>query len=100
MPLGRCVARDRRPVQTNPRVLCLDKGYDFDEVSDARWTSLASPLTRRNAAGGEEDQLAQHLKREASGSKPGVARWWNDCAQLGLNRFRRILVRWDKSPDN
>ena len=43
---------------------------------------------------GEE---AQAIKREA-GFK--ARRWVVERTHSWLNRFRRILIRWDKSPDN
>ena len=62
-------------------------GYDFDEVR-RRWTSLASPLT--SAAGARRPRPSKEKRFKASALGRGTLE----------NRFRRILVRWDKSPDN
>ena len=70
--------------------MCLDKGYDFDEV---RRTLDEFGFTAHIRSRGEE---AKAIKREA-GFK---ARRWVVETHSWLNRFRRILVRWDKSPDN
>ena len=70
---------------------CLDKGYDFDEV---RRTLEEFGFTAQIRSRGEE---AKAIKREA-GFK--ARRWVVERTHGWLNRFRRILVRWDKSPDN
>ena len=71
--------------------MCLDKGYDFDEV---RHTLEEFGFTAHIRSRGEE---AKAIKREA-GFK--ARRWVVERTHGWLNRFRRILVRWDKSPDN
>jgi transposase len=82
-----------RPVPTSeqPQGLCLDKGYDFDEV---RQTMQEFGFTLHIRSRGEE---AQAIKREA-GFK--ARRWVVERTHSWLNRFRRILVRWDKSAAN
>ena len=79
------------PSPERPQGLCLDKGYDFAEV---RRTLDEFGFTAHIRSRGEE---AQAIKREA-GFK--ARRWVVERTHSWLNRFRRILVRWDKSPDN
>ncbi|CAI8021946.1 Putative transposase for insertion sequence element IS402 [Geodia barretti] len=79
------------PTPEHPQGLCLDKGYDFAEV---RRTLDEFGFTAHIRSRGEE---AQAIKREA-GFK--ARRWVVERTHSWLNRFRRILVRWDKSPDN
>ena len=79
------------PTPECPPGLCLDKGYDFAEV---RRTRDDFGCTAHIRSRGEE---AQAIKREA-GFK--ARRWVVERTHSWLNRFRRILVRWDKSPDN
>jgi transposase len=82
-----------RPVPTPAEVqhLCLDKGYDYQEVRDL----LAEfAYTAHIRARGEE---AQALKREA-GHK--ARRWVVERTHSWMNRFRRILIRWEKKPEN
>ena len=79
------------PSEENPQGLCLDKGYDFDEV---RRTLEEFGFTAHIRGRGEE---AQAIKEEA-GFK--ARRWVVERTHSWLNRFRRILVRWDKTPDN
>ena len=88
---------DRLPVPrpahgpAHPQGLCRDKGYDFAEV---RRTLDEFGFTAHIRSRGEE---AQAIKREA-GFK--ARRWVVERTHSWLNRFRRILIRWDKSPDN
>ena len=79
------------PSPAHPQGLCLDKGYDFAEV---RRTLEEFGFTAHIRSRGEE---AQAIKREA-GFK--ARRWVVERTHGWLNRFRRILVRWDKSPQN
>ena len=79
------------PNLEQPQGMCLDKGYDFDEV---RRTVAEFGFTAHVRSRGEE---AKAIKREA-GFK--ARRWVVERTHGWLNRFRRILVRWDKSPDN
>ena len=74
-----------------PQGMCLDKGYDYDEVRD---TLEEFGFTAHIRSRGEE---AQAIKKEA-GFK--ARRWVVERTHGWLNRFRRILVRWDKYPEN
>jgi putative transposase len=79
------------PTAEKPQGLCLDKGYDYEEVRDL----LAEfGYTAHIRARGEE---AQALRREA-GYK--ARRWVVERTHSWLNRFRRILIRWEKKPEN
>jgi transposase len=79
------------PTTAAPQGLCLDKGYDFQEVRDLL-TEFG--YTAHIRARGEE---AAALKREA-GHK--ARRWVVERTHSWMNRFRRILVRWEKKPEN
>ena len=78
------------PTQENPQGLCLDKGYDYDEV---REIVKEFGFTAHVRARGEE---AQAIKKEA-GFK--ARRWVVERTHSWMNRFRRILVRWEKLPE-
>ncbi len=85
------LAIDRpEPTAETPHGLCMDKGYDFDEVRDL---AKEFAYTAHIRARGEE---AQAIKREA-GFK--ARRWVVERTHSWLNRFRRILVRWEKRAD-
>jgi putative transposase len=79
------------PSQEQPQGMCLDKGYDYDEVRDIlREFGFTAHIRSR----GEE---AKAIKREA-GFK--ARRWMVERSHSWMNRFRRLLVRWDKKPEN
>lgn len=74
-----------------PQGLCLDKGYDYDEV---RALLEECGFTAHIRARGEE---AQALKHEV-GFK--ARRWVVERTHSWMNRFRRVLIRWDKKACN
>jgi putative transposase len=85
------VAVRPEPTEEEPHGLCLDKGYDYDEVREV----LAEfGFTAHIKARGEE---AKELNVEAG---KRARRWVVERSHSWMNRFRRILVRWDKKPEN
>ena len=79
------------PTPEEPQGLCLDKGFDFDEVRElAEEFCYTTHMPRRGEA-------AIAVQREA-GKK--ARRWGVERTHSWLNRFRRILVRWEKKPQN
>lgn len=69
--------------------LCLDKGYDCQEVRDlVSDFGLIGHLRTR----GEEMQMKRELGHRAR-------RWVIERLHSWMNRFRRILTRWDKRLD-
>jgi transposase len=79
-----------KPTPEAPQNLCLDKGYDFSEVRDML---LEFGFTAHIKARGDE---AREIKRKA-GFK--ARRWVVERAHSWMNRFRCILVRWEKRAD-
>ena len=79
------------PTQERPQGLCLDAGYDYDEVSAIL---QEFGFTAHVRSRGDE---AKAIKREA-GFK--ARRWVVERAHSWMNRFRRLLIRWDKKPEN
>ncbi len=77
--------------EEEPQGMCLDKGYDYDEV---REILEEFGFTAHIKARGEE---AKELKQEAG---KRARRWVVERSHSWMNRFRRILVRWDKKPEN
>src|SRR5574339_989349 len=73
------------PTAEHPQGLCLDKGYDYDEV---RSVLQEFGFTAHIRTRGVETQV---MMREA-GKK--ARRWVVERSHSWLNRFRRILVRW------
>ena len=80
-----------QPTPEQPQGMCLDKGYDFQEVRDIL-TEFG--FTAHIRSRGEE---IQELAREA-GKK--ARRWVVERTHSWMNRFRRILIRWEKKPEN
>ena len=78
------------PSDEAPQHLCLDKGYDYQEPRDlAREFGFTLHLRTR----GEEIEAKRHAGARAR-------RWVVERAHSWMNRFRRILVRWEKKPAN
>jgi putative transposase len=71
--------------------LCLDKGYDYDEV---RALVEAFGYTAHIRSRGEEAKdLKEHPRKKAR-------RWVVERTHSWLNRFRRLLIRWEKKTQN
>jgi putative transposase len=79
------------PSAEKPRGMCMDKGYDYDDPRDL---VREFGFTAHVRARGEE---AKELKREA-GSK--ARRWVVERTHSWMNRFRRLLIRWEKKAEN
>ena len=79
------------PTPEHPQNLSLDKGYDYDAVREmvTRYGYTAHLRTR-----GEERQAKQEL--------PGyrARRWVAERTHSWMNRFRRLLIRWEKKVDH
>lgn len=74
-----------------PQGLCLDKGYDYDEIRDL---VTAFGWTAHIRARGEE---AEQLRHKASFQ---ARRWVVERTHSWINRFRGLLVRWAKKAQN
>jgi transposase len=82
-----------RPEATTkqPQGLCLDKGYDYDEVREiAEEFGFTTHIRTR----GEE---AQDLQQKA---RFKARRWVVERTHSWMNRFRGILIRWSKKAEN
>jgi putative transposase len=73
------------------RHLCLDKGYDYEDV---RETVAEYGYTAHIPRKGEEPSQRRKL--------PGyrARRWVVERTHSWMNRFRRLLIRWEKKADN
>lgn len=71
--------------------MCLDKGYDYEDV---RQTIDDYGYTAHIKTRGEEEQERKKL--------PGyrARRWVVERTHSWMNRFRRLLIRWEKKSDN
>jgi transposase len=79
------------PTREQPQGLCLDKGYDDDEVRETLAEfGFTAPIKGR---GTEAKELTQEAGKRAR-------RWVVERRHRWMNRFRRLLVRWDKKAEN
>lgn len=80
-----------QPSPQQPQGMCLDKGYDYQAV---REILEEFGFTAHIRSRSEE---AQEIKQEAG---KRARRWVVERTHSWMNRFRRILIRWDKKPEN
>jgi len=80
-----------KPSAGHAQNLCLDKGYDYPGV---RQLAREFKFTLHLHSRGEE---VRALKRNA---RTKARRWVVERTHSWLNRFRGILIRWNKKADN
>ena len=79
------------PTDAQPQGLCLDKGYDYEAVrATLAVFGFTAHISTRSAA-------ARVRKRPAGGK---ARRWVVERSHSWLNRFRRLLIRWEKKAEN
>ena len=83
----------KRPHATKkkPQGMCLDKGYDYDEVRDI--LDEFGYTAHIRARGEEARDIKKKTRRKAR-------RWVVERTHSWMNRFRGILIRWSKKPEN
>jgi putative transposase len=89
--LDAIVVRRPKPTKGKPQGLCLDKGYDSNEV---RGLLAEFGFTAHIRSRGEEARAIQRKARFKA------RRWVVERTHSWMNRFRRILTRWEKKADN
>jgi putative transposase len=79
------------PTAEEPQHLCLDKGFDYDAVREALEVRHYIEHIRSR---GEEAEAKQDI--------PGyrARRWVVERTHSWINRFRRLLIRWEKKIEN
>jgi putative transposase len=77
--------------KNKPQNMCMDKGYDYPDIRELvnDWGYTAHIKAR-----GEEARE----KREIPGYR--ARRWVVERTHSWMNRFRRILTRWEKKVEN
>lgn len=85
------VVRRPEPSAATVQGICLDKGYDY---ADVRAILTEFGFTAHIQSRCEE---ARELAAEAG---KRARRWVVERTHSWLNRFRRLLVRWDKKPEH
>ena len=78
------------PTEEYPQHFCADKGYDSKDV--------------RSVIGflGYEDHIKSRWQEKQEKKIPGyrAKRWVCERTHSWINRFRRLLIRWEKKKDN
>ena len=69
--------------------LCLDLGYDYDEVRRIVQLAGFEPVIQGRC---EEKQSKKQQRGQAR-------RWVVERTHSWMNRFRRLLIRWEKRED-
>jgi putative transposase len=70
--------------------LCLDRGYDFAACREAATTRGYTPHIPPKAS------AAQPLPPPGDPARHPPRRWVVEVAHAWFNRFRRLLIRWEK----
>lgn len=86
--LDALVVERPRPTPEQSQHLCLDKGYDFPEIETAVRHRCYIPHIRRR--GDSVPQCRRHPAR----------RWVVERTGSWHNRFRKLLVRFEKHVEN
>jgi putative transposase len=83
------------PSAEQPQNLCLDAGYDYQSCRDElEARAIEAHIVPR-------DVEARKIKAEQE--KPvgyRARRWVVERTHSWMNRFRRLLIRWEKKPEN
>jgi putative transposase len=69
--------------------LCLDKGYDFPEIQKASIERRFIPHIRHRG----EEQMIKNIKHTTK-------RWVEEITNSWHNRFRKLLIRYEKKSAN
>jgi putative transposase len=86
------------PTTADPQNLCLDKGYDYPQVRDLvdeyGYTAHIPVKKKRH----EQAPKAKDPMKKIPGYR--ARRWVVERTHSWMNRFRRLLIRWEKKPKN
>lgn len=84
------IMADRPDPETLPQHLCLDKGYDFRDIRELAENLGYVPHIKTR---GEETIAKKSIP------KYRARRWVVERTHSWINRFRRLLIRWEKRVD-
>ena len=79
------------PTKKHPQNMCLDKGFDFPEIGElvAEWGYTAH-IARKG--------VDQSKRKRTPGYR--ARRWVVERTHSWMNKFRRLLIRWEKKEEN
>jgi putative transposase len=83
------VIKRPRPRSYHPQHICLDKGYDFPEIERAVIGRDYVPHIRHRGESLDDVVICHQSKR-----------WVVERSASWLNRFRKLLVRFEKKAEN
>ena len=80
-----------KPTKKHPQNMCLDKGFDFPEIDALveKWGYTAH-IARKGVDQSKRERIPGYRAR----------RWVVERTTSWMNRFRRLLIRWDKKEEN
>jgi len=82
---------------TQQQHICLDKDYDYPEVYELlEEYGYTMHICKR----GEDYNNSYKKKRRRRIPKYRARRWVVERTHSWMNRFRRLLIRWEKKEDN
>jgi transposase len=86
------------PTEASPQGMCLDKGYDYNEVRDllSEFGFTAHIRTRGEEAKSIKSEAGYRARRWVHKRVNAVV----ERTHSWMNRFRGLLVRWCKKPEN
>jgi putative transposase len=89
--LQNVVVERPRPTKKHPQNVCMDKGYDFPAVDElvAEWGCTAN-IARKGVDQSKIERIPGYRSR----------RWVVERTHSWMNRFRRLLIRWEKKKKN
>ncbi len=89
--LEKIVIKRPNPTKKHPQNLCLDKAYDFPEVDELveNW-GYTGHIARRGVDQSKRKRIPGYRAR----------RWVVERTNSWMNRFRRLLIRWEKKRKN
>ena len=94
------------PSQAEPQNLCLDNGYKgkpSEQQAQEHGYSLHRPAPSEVEKKGKKGKKQSNWKsKQKVKREPGkkARRWVVEVAHSWINRFRRLLVRWEKKTRN
>lgn len=80
-----------KPTDKHPQNMCLDKGFDFPEIDElvAEW-GYTGHIARKGVDQSKRERIPGYRAR----------RWVVERTASWMNRFRRLLIRWEKKEEN
>jgi hypothetical protein len=77
--------------QTGKQHLCLDRGYDYTEIDE---------LVKEFGFTGHIARCGEATQKVKKTTRKKARRWVVERTHSWMNRFRGLLIRWNKKPAN